>query len=155
MACSVLLLGLERSVVRGDGLAAPPLQLQAADRGAGNQQAATPKRARISWTSSHFAGTPDPPPPYTVELAFPKLKFEFPVVLVPAQGMSRLFVGELRGRIYSFPNDPDCAKGDLALDLAKRYPDLSALYGISFHPQFEKNRYVYLCYVRKNDLPDG
>jgi uncharacterized repeat protein (TIGR03806 family) len=155
MACSVILLSLERSFARDDGLAAPPLQLQAADRGASNQQPAAPKRERASWTTSHFVGTPDPPPPYTVALAFPKLKFEFPVVLVPAQGTSRLFVGELRGRIYSFPNDPDCAKGDLALDLAKRYSDLSALYGITFHPQFEKTRYIYVCYVRKTDIPDG
>ena len=112
-------------------------------------------RTRSPWTGSRFAGTPDPPPPYAVAPAFPKLKLEFPVVLVSAQGTSRLFVGELKGRIYSFPNDPECAKGELALDLTKRYSDLSALYGLVFHPQFEKTRYVYVSYVRKNDLPDG
>ena len=58
---------------------------------------------RVPWTGSKIAGTPDPPPPYTVEPAFPHLKFEFPVVLVRAEGTGRLFLGELRGRIYSFP----------------------------------------------------
>ena len=108
------------------------------DGGNSGQGAAAPARSRVPWTGSRFAGTPDPPPPYTVAPAFPQLKFEFPVVLVPAQGTSRLFVGELKGRIYSFPNDPDCAKADLALDLAKLHSDLSALYGLVFHPQFEK-----------------
>jgi uncharacterized repeat protein (TIGR03806 family) len=87
--------------------------------------------------------------------AFPKLKLEFPVVLVPAQGTNRLFAGELKGRIFSFPNDPDCAKGDLALDLGKLHSELSALYGLIFHPEYNKTRYVYVCYVLRNDLPDG
>ena len=110
---------------------------------------------RVPWTSSKIAGTPDPPPPYTVVPAFPHLKFEFPVVLVRARGTGRLFLGDLRGRIHSFPDDPGCTKADLALELAKAYPDLSALYGLTFHPDFDKNRFVYVCYVRKNDVPDG
>ena len=67
----------------------------------------------------------------------------------------RLFLGDLRGRVYSFPDDPDCKKADLALELAKVHPDLSALYGLVFHPEFDKKRLVYICYVRKNDTPDG
>jgi uncharacterized repeat protein (TIGR03806 family) len=110
---------------------------------------------RVPWTGSRIAGTPDPPPPYTVELAFPHLKFEFPVVLVRAQGTGRLFLGDLKGRLFSFPNDPGCKKADLALELAKVHPDLTAFYGLIFHPDFDKNRAVYVCYVRKNDLPDG
>jgi uncharacterized repeat protein (TIGR03806 family) len=147
-----LLVGALNSRVRGDG---PFRPAQAADGGNIGQAAGAPARTRAPWTGSRFAGTPDPPPPYAVAPAFPKLTFEFPVVLVSAQGTSRLFVGELKGRIYSFLNDPDCAKGDLALDLGKRYSDLSALYGLVFHPDFEKTRYVYVCYVRKNDMPDG
>ncbi len=110
---------------------------------------------RIPWTTSRFAGTPDPPPPFTVVPAFPNLKFEFPLALVPAAGTSRLFLAELKGRIYSFPNDPGCKAADLALDVSKLHPDLSAFYGLAFHPQFDKNRYVYACYVRRNDAPDG
>jgi uncharacterized repeat protein (TIGR03806 family) len=110
---------------------------------------------RPPWNGSKFSGTPDPPPPYTVEPAFPRLKFEFPVVLVPAKGTSRLFVGELKGRILSFPQDPGAPAADLALDLAKTHPDVTALYGLVFHPEFEKNRYVYICYVGKNAEPEG
>jgi glucose/arabinose dehydrogenase len=110
---------------------------------------------RVPWTGSKIAGTPEPPPPYTVEPAFPHLKFKFPVVLVPAKGTDRLFVGELPGTIVSFPNDPGCTKADLALDVAKLHPDLTMFSGLIFHPKFDENRYVYVCYALKNDLPDG
>ncbi len=111
--------------------------------------------ARVPWTSSKLVGTPDPPPPYSVEPAFPRLKFEYPVALVRAKGTDRLFAGEVRGRISSFPNDTKVTKADLAIDLAKVHPELSALYGLTFHPRFEENRYVYVCYVLKNDVEDG
>jgi uncharacterized repeat protein (TIGR03806 family) len=110
---------------------------------------------RVPWTSSKITGTPEPPPPYTVEPAFPRLTFKFPVVLVPAGRTDRLFVGELQGKIYSFPEDPGTAKADLALDVAKIHPDLTMFYGLVFHPKFDENRFVYVCYVLKNDLPDG
>ena len=71
------------------------------------------------------------------------------------RGTGRLFLGELRGRVYSFPNDPGCKKADLALELGKVYPDLTRILRPDFHPDFDKNRYVYVCYVRKNDVPDG
>jgi uncharacterized repeat protein (TIGR03806 family) len=109
----------------------------------------------VPWIGSRITGAPDPPPPYTVELAFPHLKFDFPVVLAPAQGTDRLFVGDLRGRVFSFPGTRDCRRADLALDVAKIHPDLTAFYGLVCHPKFQQNRYVYVCYVLKNDLPDG
>src|SRR5271163_2547381 len=65
---------------------------------------------RVPWHGSKIKGSPDPPSAYAAELAFPKLKFSFPVVLVPAAGTNRLFLGELKGRIYSFPEDPNCSK---------------------------------------------
>jgi glucose/arabinose dehydrogenase len=113
------------------------------------------RSSRITWTGSKIVGTPEPPSPYKVEPAFPRLKLQFPVVLVRAGGTGRLFLGELQGRISSFPDDPDCATTILALDLAKLHPDFTALYGLTFHPRFEANRYIYVCYVLKNDLPDG
>src|SRR5947208_9351760 len=85
--------------------------------GAGEGRAAD-RSSRVPWTTSRIAGAPEPPPPYTVEPAFPDLKFKFPVVLVPAPGTNRFFVGELQGRIVSFPDDPKSRKTDLALDLA-------------------------------------
>ncbi|MGP0066054.1 MAG: PQQ-dependent sugar dehydrogenase, partial [Isosphaeraceae bacterium] len=110
---------------------------------------------RVPWTASKFHGTPDPPPPYSVEPSFPRLKLEFPVALVRAKGTDRLFVAELRGRISSFPNESASARADLAIDLSKLHPDLTALYGLTFHPKFDENRFVYVCYVLKNEQPEG
>ncbi len=110
---------------------------------------------RVPWTSSRLVGTPDPPPPYTVAPAFPRLVFEQPVVLASAKGTDRLFVGEVRGKVYSFPNDPACTRPDLVVDLKTIHRDASMLYGMAFHPKFAENRAVYLCYVLGDSQPDG
>lgn len=100
-------------------------------------------------------GSPDPPPPYTIEPAFPKLTFRQPVLFASIKGIDRLFVGELRGKVYSFPNDPGCSRADLAFDLAKSHPEIAGLYGLTFHPDFAKQRFVYMCYALKEGQADG
>ena len=81
---------------------------------------------RPAWTNSRFAGTPDPAPPYRVELAFPEIKFERPVDLVFSPGDDRAFVVEQAGKVYSFPNDAGAAQAELAIDLkaGRLLPDL-------------------------------
>jgi uncharacterized repeat protein (TIGR03806 family) len=116
---------------------------------------ARPPDDRVPWTASRFAGTPDPPSPYVIEPAFPKLAFDRPVLLAQAPGSRRLFVGEVGGRVVSFPNEPGVDHHDLAIDLSKDRPKFGSLYGIAFHPRFEDNRYVYLCYTTENEKPDG
>lgn len=117
--------------------------------------AAPTKNERAPWTVSRMVGTPEPPPPYATELAFPRLKFEAPIVMGVAKGIDRLFVGEYGGKVYSFPKDPKQAKADLAIDLSKRPQGFEAIYGLAFHPRFETNHFVYLCYITKNDIPEG
>lgn len=111
--------------------------------------------ARVAWTTSRIAGTPDPPPPYRVEPAFPKLTFHRPLDITNAPGTERLFVAEQDGKIYSFENDPACERLDLALDLKQRFANLTAVYGLTFHPDFARNRQVFICYVLGNETPDG
>src|ERR671912_370860 len=66
-----------------------------------------PKAAkRVPWTASRLTGSPEAPPPYRTERAFPKLKFDQPVTITRAPGSDRLFVAELGGKVYSFPDDP-------------------------------------------------
>lgn len=112
-------------------------------------------RPRVPWTISRFQGTPDPAPPYAVEVAFPNLRFQRPGTLSSAPGTERLFVVEVEGRVYSFPNNPDCDKADLFFDVKAHVPNLSQVYGMAFHPDFAKNRYVYLCYILQGTDPDG
>src|SRR5207248_1932190 len=126
---------------------------------------ATPRPA---WTTSRLTGSPEPPHPYTIKRAFPKLTFKNPLLLTMAPGGNRFFVGEQAGKIYSFPNDQACAKADLFLDVAReletwdkaKVKGLDALYGLVFHPQFAKNRYCYVCYalngkIQGEQLQDG
>ena len=74
---------------------------------------------RTLWTTSRVIGSPEPPPPYTTEIAFPKLRFDHAVDLVSAPGSDRLFVAEHQsGHIFSFPNKAEVDHADVFLDLA-------------------------------------
>ena len=75
-------------------------------------------RPRLTpWTTSKIRGTPEPPPPYRVEPAFPRLRFNHPIALTSVRGLDRIFLAELGGKIYSFPCRPDVEVPDLAIDL--------------------------------------
>jgi uncharacterized repeat protein (TIGR03806 family) len=126
-------------------------------RSASGDDLATRAKAasRTPWTSSRIAGTPEPPPPYAVEPAFPSLRFDHPVVIASTKGSDRLFVGEQGGKVFSFPNDPATAKADLAIDVARLGHRFTALYGLAFHPRFAENRFAFLCYVTQDNKPDG
>ena len=115
------------------------------------------KSKRVPWTTSRVVGSPDPPPPFKVVRAFPNLKFKEPLLMARAPGSDRLFVGEFAGVLYSFTNAPD-AKAELFFDLRKELKtihllegakEVEALYGLVFHPDFEKNRHCFVCYVLK------
>jgi putative heme-binding domain-containing protein len=116
---------------------------------------------RIPWTGSRVVGTPDRPPAYTLERAFPKLSFKGPVSLhrFPQSNpgdKTRWIVIEQRGKIVSFLEDEEVENADVMMDLGARRPKLSEfdgkggnldVYSMAFHPKFLENRYVYLCYV--------
>jgi putative heme-binding domain-containing protein len=123
---------------------------------------------RVPWTTSRIKGSPEPPPPYRFERVFPKLTFKNPLLITTAPGTDRLFIGEQAGKLFSFHPRPDCDRADLFLDLTQelhswdkeRVKGVGAVYGLTFHPQFRKNRYCYICYVldSKKDgeqLPEG
>jgi putative heme-binding domain-containing protein len=125
--------------------------------------------ARTPWTTSRITGSPDPPPPYRIERAFPKLTFVNPLLLTNAPGSNRFFVAEHAGKIWSFPIEQDCAKADLFLDPNKelhswdpagKVKGVDTVYGLAFHPQFAQNRTCYVCYALHSkkpgeQLPDG
>ncbi|MBI3468967.1 MAG: PQQ-dependent sugar dehydrogenase [Planctomycetes bacterium] len=106
---------------------------------------------RVPWSTSRVKGSPEPPAPYRTEPAFPKLKFAEPLDMEVAPGSDRLFVVERYGKIFSFPNDPKTEQAELFLDLGK------VIYGLSLHPQFQKNGYCYITYIidPKEELPLG
>jgi len=110
---------------------------------------------RIPWTTSRILGTPEPPSPYRTERVFSKLTFNNPVEFVPLPGSGRLIVAELSGKLLAFQNSPDVADTELVIDLKALYPDLTAVYGLAFHPDFANNNYCYIAYVLKSGVADG
>lgn len=103
---------------------------------------------RALWTTSKIKGSPEPPPPYRSEVAFPKLPaFASPLDMAAVPGSDRLAVAERFGKIFTFANNPQTDKADLALDLKK------TVYAVTFHPQFAKNGYMYVTYVLDPDKP--
>src|SRR5687768_12206549 len=110
---------------------------------------------RSAWTSSRITGSPEPPSPYRTERIFPKLKWVEPLEMVALPGSDRFVLAEHAGKIYSFPNDPNCESADVFADMKQWKPEIQEVYSVTFHPQFEKNRYVYIWYILKPELPDG
>ncbi len=110
---------------------------------------------RVPWTSSRLAGSPDPPPPYRVQLAFPQLKFRQPLALTHEPQSNRLWIAEQNGRILSFVNDAKTQQADVVIDLKRVHRDLTAVYGLAFHPDFQQNHFVYICYVVGQDQDHG
>src|SRR5262249_59592108 len=93
-------------------------------------------------------GSPEPPPPYRLEVAFPKVKFFEPLELTAAPGSGRLFVATRPGKIYSFVADRKTEKADLLIDLKK------IVYGLTFHPKFATNGYFYVTYIPDPEKED-
>ena len=102
-----------------------------------------------------MTGSPEPPPPYKIVNAFPKMTFDHPLLLAHSPELNRIFVGEQAGVLYSFPDKPD-AKPDLFIDLRKELKTLhllpktkgiDILYGLAFHPRFKENRQCFICYT--------
>jgi uncharacterized repeat protein (TIGR03806 family) len=110
---------------------------------------------RVPWTTSRISGSPEKPLPYVSERAFPSLTFKNCIDITSAPGSDRLFVIEQGGKILSFPNRSDVESADLVVDLAKEIKGLQATYAITFHPDFAKNRFCYVCCIRGTNVEDG
>jgi putative heme-binding domain-containing protein len=122
-----------------------------------------PRPIRQPWTSSRVVGSPDPPPPFKVVRAFPNLKFDKPLLMARCPGSDRLFVGEQAGVLYSFENRPD-AQAELFCDLRTEIKSfhllagaqaVDAVYGLAFHPEFERNRQCFVCYTLSGKRGSG
>src|SRR5262245_2762365 len=113
--------------------------------------------ARPAWTTSRVTGSPDPPPPFKVVRVFPNLKFDHPLLIARYPTGNRRIGGEQSGVLYSFVDDPQ-AKTEVFCDLRKELKtiqllpeaqEVESVYGLCFHPDFEKNRQCFVCYTLK------
>ncbi len=106
---------------------------------------------REAWTTSRVHGTPDPPDPYTTEVAFPEIRFDQPLEVTTVPGTNLIAVAERFGKIYVFENRPGVTGKHLFMDVGK------PVYGLEFHPDFQENRYFYVSQVdhHTKELPEG
>ena len=96
---------------------------------------------RIPWTTSKIKGTPEPPDPYQMTVAFPTLKFDMPLAMTRIPDSPRLVVAERFGKIFSFVDNRKTAQKQLILDVKH------TVYGVAVHPKFQTNGYIYVTYV--------
>ena len=73
--------------------------------------------ARPPWTTSRINGTPSPPAPYRVELAFPGVRFKTPTSITEIPSASVFLITERDGCIYTFANNQDVEDRNLVADL--------------------------------------
>jgi uncharacterized repeat protein (TIGR03806 family) len=98
---------------------------------------------RIAWNDSRLNGTPEPPPPFTVKKAFDNLTLPCPIHVYHEPGTSNLLllnqthIWTGKGSILRVKDDPAATNYEALLT-----PD-RIFYGLAFHPQFEKNGYVF------------
>jgi uncharacterized repeat protein (TIGR03806 family) len=101
---------------------------------------------RVPWTTSRVKGSPEPPPAYRSEVAFPRLTFAEPLDMAYLPNQHRLAVAERHGKIFTFPDDPQKAdKADLLIDVK------TTIYAVAFHPLFGRNGYVYVTRIANPD----
>ena len=99
---------------------------------------------RIPWNDSRVVGSPDPPPPYKVARAFPKLTIKQPLSLTPEPGTNRLLVLQHLnfwagpGRLLAVDDRQDASQAETLLEI-----DGLAV-GVAVHPNYERNGYLYI-----------
>jgi CubicO group peptidase (beta-lactamase class C family) len=97
--------------------------------------------------------TPESPIDVEVEKAFPKLRFERPILLTHAgDGSGRLFVPSQLGKVYVFPNDPEVDQPQEFLDISSRVvfvdrENEKGFLGMAFHPNYRENGELFVYYT--------
>ena len=104
---------------------------------------------RVTWNNLHIHGTPDPPNPYTTQVAFPHLKFFEPLAFSWVPGTNRFAIATRPGKIYTFENRRNTRQKDLLVDLQRM------VYGVVMHPKFATNGFFYVVSVTAADDPLG
>ncbi len=106
---------------------------------------------RALWTTSKVVGSAEPPDPYRLELAYPKLKLFEPLSAALVPGSKRLLVAERPGKIWVLDASSKAPQPQLVVDLKR------TVYGIAAHPQFEKNGFLFVTSIADpaNPSPNG
>jgi glucose/arabinose dehydrogenase len=97
---------------------------------------------RLPLTTSRVVGSPDPLPPYRVRKVFPKLRIDYPIAVCHQPGSDRLLIITQQTpygptKLERVADDPNNSEVETLLT------HNATAYTILFHPDFDKNGYVY------------
>jgi uncharacterized repeat protein (TIGR03806 family) len=104
-----------------------------------------PTGERVRWENNRLVGSPEPPPPYTVEKTFTKIEWKAPIYLATEPASDRLWVvlsaDETRrlSQILRIPDEPETEQPEAFFELAGHF-----IYGLTFHPEYRTNGFVFL-----------
>jgi uncharacterized repeat protein (TIGR03806 family) len=106
---------------------------------------------RQLWTTDNIHGSPEPPDPYTTEVAFPKIKLFEPLSVdwIPNAFLNGFAVATRPGKIVYFPIKPDVDRVTEIIDLKR------TVYGVAFHPEFTTNGQFFVTSIIEFDKPNG
>ena len=102
---------------------------------------------RVPVTTSTVLGSPEPPLPYRVKRMYPNLSPVYPMLMKAIPGTGQLLlVAENQPwgntTLYALPDDPGVKTADAVKLLTT--PGGGTAYDACFHPNFEKNHYLYV-----------
>jgi glucose/arabinose dehydrogenase len=115
--------------------------------------------AALALTPSARAQHAKKPPAWTVEVAFPKVRFDRPIALAyPDDGSNLLFVAEqFQAKVWSFPNDKESSDKKLFFQLPDpiNRGNEEGLLGLAFHPKYKENGQFFVYYSANDTAKDG
>ena len=110
---------------------------------------------RVVWKNERLLGFPEPPPPYKVERAYPKLSLTQPLAIGNFPNSQLMWAVDHQkdyggiSRMYQFPDDQGVSQADVFLERQE------IIYGLAFHPKFAENGYLYIgCNGHSDKLND-
>ncbi|MFK7819681.1 MAG: sorbosone dehydrogenase family protein, partial [Planctomycetaceae bacterium] len=105
-----------------------------------------PNPRTTGWHTSRVVGSPEPPPPYSVQLAFPNLRFETPIEVLYDNPSDTYVVAQQDGKVLAFANQREIEQSWLLLDVKAEEDWLENLWGVALHPRLEQMPYLYAYY---------
>jgi len=117
------------------------------------QHADSDEPNRVPWTESRVVGFPDPPPPFEVRQVFTHLDIQKPMNVTALPGTNDLLVHVHKGG-YGGPGRLLRFSPEIETSELKEFLVLNnIIYGVTFHPNFEQNGYMYVgCNGRSEAL---
>ncbi|MCG8600752.1 MAG: PQQ-dependent sugar dehydrogenase [Verrucomicrobiales bacterium] len=113
---------------------------------------------RVPWSTSQVTGSPLPPRPYSAEAVWPHLTFSKACDIARLPSRNLLFLTEQMGKIWMLPDDlsVENPQKKLFADFKESHDPFNSSFSICFHPDFEKNREVFVFYrIDAKPLDDG